>query len=93
MTYTRMQMETENALARALHATRQQEGGITLEDIARVIREELGADAPILIDRLIEATTCPMGICDGSGEVEDTYFDIDSKTYQPNGTKPCPHTL
>lgn len=40
-------------------------------------------------DDEIELPVCPEGICDGSGEVQDYYYDSDSHNYIPDGTKPC----
>lgn len=38
--------------------------------------------------------TCPLGICDGSGEINDMQYDHDShQWYNDGSTKPCPHTL
>jgi len=34
---------------------------------------------------------CPLNLCDGSGEVPDSCFDNDSKTWIDDGMRPCPH--
>lgn len=93
MTYTRQQHEIEMELIRALRATRT-EPGIPLEDVAAAIRDSLGDDAQHFLTVYEDAITCPMGICDGSGEVDDPQYDSDSHQYIRTGdTKPCPHTL
>ena len=50
-------------------------------------------DITALIEAIQEAIACPMGICDGSGEVTDYHHDPDSHQTYPDGTKPCPHTI
>jgi hypothetical protein len=34
---------------------------------------------------------CPLGICDGSGEVVNWAHDYDTHQDYPDGTKDCPH--
>lgn len=46
-------------------------------------------DRIMLVDEEPEEPTCPEGVCDGSGEVQDYYWDNDAKVMMPDGTKPC----
>lgn len=40
-------------------------------------------------DHITVVAECPEGICDGSGEIQDWYYDSDSHNHIPDGTRPC----
>lgn len=33
--------------------------------------------------------SCPLGVCDGSGEIGDLEWDDDAKCYRSSGVRPC----